>query len=105
LSTALTLLPLGVSANQKTEQYKNDIKKTIQIDKNNHHENYDLENTLEFPSIDKNNLNSKMPPKLKKLYRKLLKCNSKKDFANLVLTKEEMFYFINLVPEYSSTRQ
>jgi len=47
----------------------------------------------------------KLPKKMKKLYKKMIKLNSKEDFDDLVLDKEELWYLANIAPRYLDTKK
>jgi len=105
LAATLAWVPLSLSAKQKIETtHKEDIKKTIQVDNKDCADNYNAVSPADRTNESNIPLNAKVPPKLKKLYKKLLKYNSKKDFQDLVLTGEELWYFINLVPQHSNSK-
>jgi hypothetical protein len=49
-------------------------------------------------------ISEKIPPNLKKLYKKLSKIHNKNDVANLQLDQKEFRFFANLLAEYTDTR-
>ena len=73
---------------QESKQNLSDLKKEIKV--------YDDQENLD--------LSQKIPPKLKDIYKKLLKINSKKDVKNIQLDWRELEIFLNLFQVYSNTK-
>ncbi len=47
----------------------------------------------------------KLPKKMKKLYKKISRLNSKEDFDDLSLDKEELWYLANIAPRFLDTKK
>lgn len=73
---------------QEGKQNLSDLKKEVNISDN--------QKNIDF--------SEKIPPKLKDIYKKLLKINSKKDVKNIQLDWRELEYVINLFQKYSGTK-
>lgn len=58
----------------------------------------------EVENEDNVEFSQKIPPKLKDIYKKLLKINSKKDIKNIQLNGGELEIFFNLFLQYSTTK-